>query len=190
MFTRAKPDLTPRVPYPLGYAEATTSSLTVAAPLLAGAALSLVGVIIVEGKHFRNADLTLLLVVAAAIALIASIQIGADARRYLYNEETIKDWYGDRAKDSKAWTERVTHFGKWATRTRAAVIAFNTGTMLLILAVTTSLIPRDNHAVARWVAVGLALSGAVVELWWIRRLFKEETTEEMEKPTSPDGGTN
>lgn len=190
MFERAKPDLTPRVPYPLGYAEATTASLTVAAPLLAGAALSLVGVIIVEGKHFRYADLTLLLVVAAAIALIASIQIGADARRYLYNEDTIKDWYGDRAKDSQAWTERSDHFNTWASRTRAAVIAFNTGTMLLILAVTTSLIPRDNHAIARWVAVGLAFSGAIVELWWIHHLFTEKTTEEMEKTKSLDGGTS
>ncbi|MFG2964188.1 hypothetical protein ACGFZS_13000 [Streptomyces sp. NPDC048288] len=147
--------------------------------------------IIVEGKHFRYADLTLLLVVAAAVALIASIQIGADARRYLYNKATIEDWYGkDRVDGSKAAKSHAKHFIKWRSRIRKAVIAFNTGTMLLILAVTTSLIPRDNHAIARWGAVGLAFTGAAIELWWIRRLFHEEIDQAAEEPKSLDGGAN
>ena len=187
---REKPNIGPRVPYPLGYAEATTSSQAVAAPLLAGAALSLVGVIVVEGKHFRWPEVTLLLVVTASISLIASIQIGADARTYLYNRETITAWYGtDQPERSRAWSEHSKHFNTWKVRIRRAVVAFNTGTMLLILAVSTALIPRDNHAVVRWIAVGLALASALVESWWIYRLFHKNFDEAKEKPKSLDGGT-
>ncbi|GAA3973596.1 hypothetical protein [Streptomyces plumbiresistens] len=153
--------------------------------------MTLVGVIIVEGEHFRWAEVTLLLVVTAAIALIMSIQIGADARKYLYNLDTIKAWYpDDQAKFTRAWSERSTHFNTWKTRIRRAVVAFNTGTMLLILAVSSALLPRDNDAFVRWIAAGLALASAVVEAWWVRHLFHEAFDEAEEKPRSLDGGRN
>jgi hypothetical protein len=180
---RMKPELAPGVPYPLGYAEATTSSLAVAAPLLSGASLALVGVLIVEGKdHFRLPDVTLILVVTASISLIASIQLGANARKYLYNQETIEAWYGKDAERSRPWSEQREHFNDWKARIRLAVIAFNAGTMLLILSVSSALLPRDNHAYVRWVSVGLSLAGALVESWWIYHLFRETFDEPEEKP--------
>ncbi|MFI9174079.1 hypothetical protein [Streptomyces lincolnensis] len=162
-----------------------------AAPLLAGASLALLGVVIVEGEqHFRWPEVTLLIVVAASIALIASIQIGANARKYLYNRETIDAWYGDLAKRSRAWSEHSEHFGKWKTHIRRAVIAFNAGTTLLILAVSTALLPRDNDAIVRWISVGLAVAGAIVESWWIFHLSRETFEAPVEKPKSLDGGTH
>lgn len=193
MSESVEPKLLPRAPYPLGYAEATTSTQTVAAPLLAGASLALLGVLIVEGeKHFRWPEVTLLLVVTASMALIATIQIGANARRFLYNEETIRAWYGESAKATRDWEERSAHFGEWKIRVHRAVIAFNTGTMLLILAVTSALLPRDNGDFVRWISVGLALAGAVVEAWRIYRLSQEtyEPPDPKSTPKSLDGGTN
>ncbi|MFK4105977.1 hypothetical protein ACI2L1_39160 [Streptomyces sp. NPDC019531] len=191
MAMNMKLDLEPRAPYPLGYAEAATSSQTVTAPLLTGAALALVGVILVEGEeHFRWPDVTLLLVVGASIALITSIQIGADARKYLYNRETIEAWHG---KDeditlTRDWTEHTTHFNTWKERIYLAVIAFNLGTLLLVLALSAALLPQDNHAVLRWISAGLALAGALVEAWWIYHLFHKKPRKAEKKPASPGGG--
>ncbi|MFF7978020.1 hypothetical protein ACFZDK_02670 [Streptomyces sp. NPDC007901] len=191
MAQNMKPEIGPRVPYPLGYAEATTSTQTVAAPLLSAAALSLVGVIIVDSTKFRWPEVTLLLVVASSISLIASIQIGADARKYLYNRATIQDWYTDeQAKRSAALAKHSEHFIQWRVRNRRAVVAFNAGTTLLILAVSSALFPRDNHAVVRWIASGMTLASALVEAWWIYRLFHQSSDETPDKPKSLDGGTS
>ncbi|OIJ64215.1 hypothetical protein [Streptomyces mangrovisoli] len=190
MTQNLKPEIGPRVPYPLGYAEATSFTQTMTAPLLTGAALTLVGVIIVDDTKFRVPELTLLLVVTSSIALIASIQIGADARKYLYNRETIAAWYTeDEAKRAGILVRRTKHFIEWRKRNRLAVVVFNAGTMLLILAVSTALFPRDNHAVVRWIASGLTLASALVEAWWLHHLFHERFDETPEKPKPLDGGT-
>ncbi|MFG1669725.1 hypothetical protein [Streptomyces sp. Y7] len=185
-----EPLIGPAVPYPLGYAEASVATQTVAAPLLAGASLTLLGVIVVDAGDFRWPGLTLLIVVTASIALIASMQIGADARQYLYNQETINAWYtDDQQRHSRALRRRTEHFIQWKVRNRRAVIVFNTGTMLLILAVSTALVPpHDDQAIWRWIAAGLALASAAVEAWWVYRLFHKTFEVSPEKPKSLDGG--
>ncbi|GAA3869421.1 hypothetical protein [Streptomyces lannensis] len=186
-----EPYIGPRAPHFLGYPEASATAQTVAAPLLAGAALSLVGVIIVDGGDFRWPGVTLLLVVMSAIALIATMQIGADARKYLYNRQTIEAWYApeDLKRSSELLERRSAHFIQWQVRNRRAVVTFNTGTMLLIFSVATALVPpHDEQAAWRWAAAGLALAGALVEAWWIRHLFHEDPGGPPEKPKSLNGG--
>jgi hypothetical protein len=186
-----EPYIGPRAPYYLGYPEASAATQTVAAPLLAGASLTLVGVIVVDGDDFRWPGLTLLLVVGAAIALIASIQVGADARKYLYNRQTVEAWYGkeDLQRNKKPLDRLSVHYVQWKVRNRRAVVVFNTGTMLLILAVSSALPPRgDDQAVWRWIAAGLALASTLVEAWWIYHLFHEDPEGTPEKPKTLDGG--
>ncbi|MCX4698395.1 hypothetical protein OG252_20670 [Streptomyces sp. NBC_01352] len=188
---RKEPSTWPRVPYPLGYAEASVSTQTVAAPLLTAASLSLLGVVLVDGNDFRWPGATLLLVVTASISLIGSIQLGADARRFLYNRQTLEAWYTPEELDRGplAQVEQEAHFIVWKVRNQRAVIAFNSGTMLLVFAVSSALIPSgDDHAVWHWIATGLALAAALVEAWWMFHLHRE--FRQKNKPKSLDGGTN
>ncbi|WP_147304360.1 MULTISPECIES: hypothetical protein [unclassified Streptomyces] len=185
-----EPLVGPPVPVPLGYAEASVALQTVSAPLLAGASLTLLGVIVVDAGDFRWPGLTLLIVVSASMALIASMQIGADARQYLYNRDTINAWYTEDEQRRSAGLKqrRERDFHRWRRRNRRAAIAFNTGTLLLILAVSTALAPPGrDQAVWRWIAAGLALAGAFVEAWWVHRLFRRDGPP-RKKTKSLDGG--
>ncbi|WP_158012919.1 hypothetical protein [Streptomyces sp. Root369] len=187
-----EPYIWPGVPYPLGYAEASAATQTVAAPLLAGASLTLLGVVVVDDSTFRWPGATLLLVVSASITLIASIQVGADARRFLYNRQTLEAWYteDELKRGPRALAEREKHFIQWKVRNQRAVIAFNAGTMLLIFAITSVLVPSGgDQAVWRWIATGLALLGALGEAWWMYHLFFREFRKRPDKQKSLDGGT-
>ncbi|MFC8662976.1 hypothetical protein [Streptomyces sp. NPDC057199] len=160
-----------QAPVPLGYGPASKEAHSVAAPLLTGAALALAGVVAgANDRVFRWPGISLLLLVATSIALIASIQLHYFARQYLYSRQEIHDWYedGDKAQLKKLYAWQGDDYGVWARFQNLAVHCFSTGIVLLGLGVSAALAPPDGGQQAswRWVAGGLVLLFTVVEAIW------------------------
>jgi hypothetical protein len=156
---------------------------SVAAPLLAGAAIATIGVVCTDSAAFRWPALSMLLFTWAAISLVACVQISIRARRFLYSRDEFMTWNASGAEldrevteaESAIWTE---HFERWLRLSMVATWAYQAGVCLLALATAALLIPEagtsTGDAVLRWIAIGSILSMLVLHAALIiRRFFKE-----------------
>ncbi|WP_329118270.1 hypothetical protein [Streptomyces sp. NBC_01465] len=190
-----------RAPVPLGYGNSATEVQSIAAPLLAAAALSLAGVVAAaSGPFFRWPGATLLLLVGTALLLVASIQLRAYARQYLYSRQDIHDWYpetvGPQTEDyfSKLYEFQGEDYNTWVRFTDRAVRCFNAGTILLGCGVAAVLVPPPGSSDDwwRWSAMGLVLACTLVDVFWtlsiqpengrLRIDRKKELNEILSKP--------
>lgn len=154
-------------PKPLGLVHAADVALTIAAPLLTAGALSLIGVVCADADKFRWPGPTLLLLVLTVLSLITSIQLGYQARQYLYSYQDLKDW---RAEDpeQKFVENQHTDYLTWLDKTFLASIVYNLGTVLLLLSVAAALTPEGTGPLAlwRWITAGLILAATGGEALW------------------------
>lgn len=165
-------------PVPLGYPAAAKDVQSVATPLLAAAALSLAGVVAGANTDiFGLPGPTLLILVVAALALIASIQLNYHARQFLYNREEIANWCTVDSSPQNAYYERFCHwqredFNRWATFNNVAIRCFNLGTLLLGFGVSAALIPPSDarQGIWRYVAAVLVVVTVLADATWIYRL--------------------
>lgn len=151
------PTPTWKVPEPLGHPGAVTAAGSVAAPLLVGFSVTLIGLVIGQGPRIRWPGLALDLLALAVILLLGSVQCAFMARRYAVSPSEIEDWWPDHADDrrrSELREDQAQYFEdflRWAERFRRA---YNLGVLLLLAAVAVVLAPpNDQHEVARWIAV-------------------------------------
>jgi hypothetical protein len=158
----------------LGIGAALKEAHFVAAPLLTAAALSLAGVVGGADDEFRWPGPTLLLLVITAMTLIFSIQLGYNARRYLYTYQELKDRYEQRdgpGHNSDAYVrDRYTKAQSlWRERSKTAVLVYDIGTLLLGLGVAASLAPPDcgKQVVWRWSAAVIVFLGTVADGLWV-----------------------
>lgn len=147
----------------------------VAAPLLTAAALSLAGVVGGADDEFRWPGPTLILLVITAMTLIFSIQLGYNARIYLY---TYRELEADLAQvgdgsfsDDRKHAMYAAAQQLWRKRNTKAVIVYNLGTLLLGLGVAASLAPPDcgRQIEWRWAAAGIVLAGTIADAVWVLR---------------------
>lgn len=175
-----------RAPVPLGYGHASKEAHSIAAPLLTGAALALAGVVAAADKDkkvFYWPGVSLLMLVATSMALLASIQLHYYSRQFLYSRQDIHDWYdlddspGHQAQVVELYGWQGDDYGKWERSNDWAVHCFNTGTVLLGLGVVTVLIPPDGgqQAFCRWLAAGLVLLCTVAEVAWTLAIYRKNT---------------
>jgi hypothetical protein len=164
-------------PTPLSYDRASAAAHFVAAPLLAAAAMALIGVVGADSTKFRWSGFALFLFLLAALSLISSIQLAFHARQYLYSLQDVKDWHSDYdLKVNRDWLRerQGQDFAQWSLWNLPAVILYDFGTVLLLLGVATTLAPKDDspQPVWRWCAAGLALVCSVGEVtwsWWLNQ---------------------
>lgn len=167
-------------PVPLGYGRAAKEAQAIAAPLLAAAALSLAGVVAGAGDDpFRWPGVTLLALVTSSLTLIASIQLNFHARQYFYSRQDIDDWYlPEYPANSDAYAQlcRWQHkdFRIWSRYNRWGAHCFNSGTLLLGLAVAMALIPPlDGRQPGwRWSAAVLVLLCTLADGLWTWHLYR------------------
>lgn len=72
--------------------ELTTS---IAAPLLAGFSITLVGVVAQASEHFRFPGTCVMFLALSAVLLLVCVQCGFWARQYLTTPSETKNWYDD-----------------------------------------------------------------------------------------------
>jgi len=148
------------------------SMTSIAAPLLAGAAVSITGVVIQQESALRFPGTVLLLLVLTLLLLLTAVQAGFWARRHAVVPEDIEKWYPElsgsrrRALALQDQHRDSADFQLWANRARWC---FGLGITLLWAAVATALIPQhgNKEPTIRYIAAGVAYGASVLEVAWL-----------------------
>jgi hypothetical protein len=155
-----------------GYAEAVTTAGTLAAPVLAGFAITMIVFVIQAGGDSRAPGVALALLAAAVVALVGSVQAAFIARMYLVRPSELLEWWPDHAEEARMaalrreQTKLSVQYEWWANTFRRS---FNVGLLLLIAAVAVVIMPaaHSHHQVARWVGCAILAAGFCGELAWV-----------------------
>ncbi|WP_225826487.1 hypothetical protein [Streptomyces naphthomycinicus] len=157
------------VPKRIGYIAASEATHFVAAPLLAAAAITAIGVVLADGDKLRWPDATVFALTVCATLFVFSIQRSFNARAHLFNAADADDWFGteNRPPDTVLKQHQHAGFKKWRTSVRGATNAYNLGVVTLGLGACLALAPPENatfwQAFFRWAASGVAALSAGVE---------------------------
>jgi hypothetical protein len=158
------PDWIP--PGPLGLNAAVSSATSVAAPLLAGFALTLVGLVLQVEEHLRLPGAALALLVAAALALLAAVQLGVWTRQYAVTPDELTQWHPDLGPRDLANAQRG-HLLEHAAWYQRFTVAYHAGITLMLAGLTVALVPDDGLDGWRIGAIVLGGLGVAAELIWI-----------------------
>jgi MFS family permease len=167
------------VPTPYGYPAAVSAAGSIAAPLLAGFAITLIGIVIQTGSNMRAPGLTLALFAGAVVALLASVQCAFLARLYDTSPAEMKAWWpdsGDRERLDQLVREQADHsarHSRWSAYFRRT---YNLGVLLLLAAITVMLMPpgSSHHQTERWLASAIMAIGFCGELAWLVAFWAEK----------------
>lgn len=169
-------------PAPLGNGEATNAMTSVAAPLLGGFSLTLIGVVAQAPESFRWPGLALAILTLTVALFVACIQLGFHARANMYSKAEIEAWgWSKFTRESTIQFTQRAHFNRGLVTQKRARYAYNLAIIFLAVAVAVAIVPPGHYGAAdhpvalnniefalRWVAAGIAASAAVAELvWWI-----------------------
>jgi hypothetical protein len=148
----------------------------IAAPLLAGFSLTLVGVIAASPQNFRWPGIDIMVLVVPIVLLVACIQFGVQARGYLYSAADLKAWLPDfPLEDLKA--QQAGHFDKWKKWDYRAGRTYNLAICVLALGVALTVAPSGGGARQdgfRWAASAIALAAGAAEAAWIASRLKRD----------------
>lgn len=163
-------DVTREFPRPFGQAAALEAMGTIAAPLLAGFAFASIGVILQVQKSLRWPDQALVLVVAATLLFITSLQASFNARRHWVPPDQWSAWLGlapspaRRGQLQREWTSDLASYRRWS---EAARITYNLAIVVLLAAIAVLLVPRGDIELWRTIGIVLACAGALGEVAWV-----------------------
>ena len=160
---------------PYGSPEALENLGTSAAPLLAGFAFALVGLLLDKGSSLWEPDIALLLLVLAGVLLIGAVEFAFNARRFqvppgdyvAFREIAVEDGFpkAELQKLQVSWRAYHAKWAAWARRT------YNAAIVVLFFAMAFVLVPHSgpaHMAPVRAAAVAIPAFGGLVELgWWI-----------------------
>ncbi|MGW1727205.1 hypothetical protein ACWCQK_30320 [Streptomyces sp. NPDC002306] len=161
-----------------------------AAPLFTAASLSLAGVVAGADDEFLLPGLTLLLLVASSLILIAAIQLQYYARQFSFSLKEIEEqlahvalWSNKTDSQRSLGFQRIraASYKRYVRFARPSVYCFNIGVLLLGLGIACALAPPNcgKQVVWRWIACSMVTAATVVEAVWIWFLiFRSETKRE------------
>jgi hypothetical protein len=176
-------------PTPLGDAASFRTVGEVAAPLLAGFSIALVGVVAQNPESARWPGASLLLLVGAAMLLLATVQVGFRARQYYWTRADLLDWYevAPGGELDRAFRDmHVRHLHRWKRAREVMRVTYNAGIATLTVAVGLVVSPPLRYgsepltpveAGIRWAAFAVCLAAAAGELvWWLGPNRKDRPT--------------
>jgi hypothetical protein len=161
------PGPTPPDPYGLF---ATADGLGgVAAPLLAGFAITMIALVVQIASDLRWPDMSLVLLGAAAVLLLQVVQLSARARGYAVTPAQAREWYPgiehnpDRARVVN-WELRH-HMECWRDLVRRARGRYNLAIVSLLSGIAVLLVPRKSAELTavRGLAIAVVGLGAAIE---------------------------
>jgi hypothetical protein len=162
-----------RRPAPLGFGPAVDAVGNVAAPLLGGFSVSMIGIALTAQSAIRWPGAVFITLTLAAASFIMSVQCSFYARLHLYSPSDAAGWWSEsdfkeRSRDIQA--EQEYDFGIWHTWMNRTRRLYNLGLFALWSGIAFALVPpsTERHSVAgeRWVAVGIAGIVIAIELLW------------------------
>jgi hypothetical protein len=159
----------------------------VAAPLLAGFSVTLIGVIAQAPDMLRWPGATLLALIIAVGLLLGCVQAAFTARQKYWTRTDLLDWWVKEPPDPLSRTFKDMHvrdIGEWRRWLGRARVAYNTGLTVLLIGVALLLAPprtspaypvSTTEASLRWAAVGVAMTLAAIEVvWWLAPHLRKE----------------
>jgi hypothetical protein len=162
----------PRGPY--GAAASLQAVGTVAAPLLAGFSLTLVGLILTSPDRVRWPDAALALLTAAVLFLITAVQAASWARRWEVTPVELLSWWPMfdelpaevQERIATKQHEHTARHRRWANVTR---VAYDAGILCLLGALAVLLVPpvREEITSLRGIAIALGVAGLLAEATWV-----------------------
>jgi hypothetical protein len=168
------------IPYPYGVQAAADGLGGVAAPMLAGFAVALLGLVLQVERDLRWAGLSLLLFAAAAVLFLQVVQFHARARAFASSPKQALDWYDDADDPERVRRVRAElrqHDAAWRFWIRRARLCYNAGVVVLLCGSAVILVPARNESfgVFRIAAIVVVLAGAFYETLtmingWLGRL--------------------
>ncbi|MEU9959511.1 hypothetical protein [Streptomyces sp. NPDC050982] len=166
------------VPKRIGYIAASEFTHFVAAPLLAGSSIAVVGVIIADGDKLRWPGPATFSLTLCAIFFISSIQRSFNARANLFSAADVDAWFGTTGRPPEAVLKQFQRAGfqKWRSAVDGATNSYNLGVVMLGVGASLALAPPQNsgvvHASFRWAACSVAGLAAVSELLSAIRIWR------------------
>jgi len=153
-------------PFPLGQANGADSAGSVAAALFAGFSLTLIGLIVPDKMPFRWPGYGLLLLAAAAVLFIASVQCAFWAKEYAITPEDLDKWYPDMSRRDKIAYQRghQLNFRRWVRRMNTS---YRLGILFLLSGMAVALVPKGSLGTQRAAVIAVIGLGFVVEVLWI-----------------------
>lgn len=153
----------------LGYSDAVDRVGTTAAPLLAGFALTLIGLTASADPQPRWPQPTLALLLIAVLLLIGAVQASFNARSwYIPLSEFLTRLEATPETRRKVitgtYSQALTKHEYWLTVTRQA---YNLGILFLLAGLGFVLVPKGNISDGREGVIGLAAVGFVLEVLWL-----------------------
>lgn len=159
------------VPEFYGEGAATEFMTGIAAPLLAGAAVAIIGVVVQQPSSLRWPGVTLLLLVLAASSLVAAVQFGFLARRHTATPDQVAAWWPALTQQARARRVRrdleddAPLFAWWADFARWA---YGLGIVVLWIGLGVAITPDagNEQPTWRWLATAVAWVVALLEVAW------------------------
>jgi hypothetical protein len=167
-------------PKPFGRAAAVDTMSGIAAPLLAGFSITLLGVVAQAPTSFRWPAATLLGLALVAVFFVIAVQTGFRARSFLYSKADIDAWWPERRAD---WLERSlqrqqqAHYNDWVWWHGKTRIAYNAAVVTLAIAISMVLAPPRSYGAGtalsatetdlRWAGSAVAVLAALCEVGWV-----------------------
>lgn len=169
-------------PAPLGDAASNQTVGEVAAPLLAGFSIALIGVVAQNPEALRWPGASLALLVVAAVLLLATVQLAFRARQHYWTKPDAGAWFPDgelpTGLDESYRQMHVRHLKVWRRSRELMRNAYNGGISVLAFGVAVVVSPplaygteavTGPEQVLRWFAAAVAAVGGVAEIvLWMR----------------------
>jgi hypothetical protein len=160
----------PSPPNPYGLFATADGLGGVAAPLLAGFAITMIALVVQIADDVRWPDVSLVLLGAAAVLLLQVVQLNARARGYAVTPSQAREWYPD--IDQHPGRVRVVnwelrhHLACWRDLVRRARGRYNLAIVLLLAGIAVLLVPRKSAdlTATRGLAIAVIAIGALLEI--------------------------
>ena len=170
-------------PGDFGQPAAYDAKTGVAAPLLAGFSLALLGVVGQAPASFRWPGAALTALVGVCAVLVACVQCGFRGRAVLYSKSDVEAWgplvAGMSRSDEEGLRARIQagDMVRWRRWHRLTQVTYNAGIMLLFFALGLVLAPPHSYGGGvplppaeeawRWAGAVLAWAASLGELTWV-----------------------
>jgi hypothetical protein len=126
----------------------------------------LLGLLIPQSDTFRLGDLALILLAAAAVCFIATVQCTFWARQYVVTPQEIEMWRPGYPAERRIALQRL-HKGAFDTWSARSVWCYRAGILFVMAGVAVALVPEGSVGLGRWVSIAVLAVGFVGELLWI-----------------------
>jgi hypothetical protein len=160
-----------------GGSKALESLSGIAAPLLAAASITVIGVIVQQPNSLAWPSFALALLTLAAMFLISAVQCGFWARRHALTPQEIAQWWPMMPDDARwhrvrevQWTI-VVHYNRWSILARKT---YGTGICFLWFGLAAALVPHPYQP-ARLIAASIAFVGGIGEVIWVLAAINHPT---------------